>query len=122
MNRKVSRFSIATMMAIALTAGLGMTATADSPTVNTPNGNASGKWQSTPDTWRLCDLAVGRSVYIHAGTTKALAESGQRRYENFNGGCIDTIAYNLTGNPWWRVCENISGGPDNCSTARQDTR
>ena len=109
---------------VALTFGFAASAFADSPTVTAPNGAASAKWQSAPDNWRLCDQndGNGRSVYVHAGTTKANAEAGQRRYENFNGGCVTTAAYNLAGNPWWRVCENIGGGPDSCSAARQDIR
>lgn len=123
MRHKASRLGIAGLTMIALATGLGESARADSPVINTPNGNASGKWQSAPDNWRLCDLSAnGRSVYIHAGTTAANAQNGQRRYENFNGGCINTAAYNLAGNPFWRVCENISGGPDSCSAIRQDIR
>lgn len=123
MKHKAPCVLVAAVSAVVLAVGLGGSVQADSPVINTPNGNASGKWQSAPDTWRLCDLSAnGKTVYIHAGTTAANAQNGQRRYENFNGGCINTAVYNLAGNPYWRVCENISGGPDSCSAIRVDVR
>lgn len=121
---KYRNFKVPLGMAI-VTALMGVSPAviADSPVISTPNNGASGKWQSAPDTWNLCDtLTDGRSVYIHAGRTAAEAQSGVRRYENFNGGCINTVAYNLAGNPFWRVCVNIPNNPDNCSAIRSDTR
>lgn len=119
----------------ALALSVGLVATpgyADSPTIcskgsGTPpcpaGTGATGRWQSSPNNWYLCDIdADGHSVYIHAGWTTSGAQNGDIRFENFNGGCMTTSAVNTSGHAtiYWRVCENIPSGPDECSSVRAD--